>query len=206
MYNKYNRHSFIHQYFRTGLTFEHDWTEQQETHADSHKHRAWRKDVTSATTDNQRCKGASFPKLFQSAQNGNQNSCASFSRPEKKRRTERKRVEAAAAATDRNQTATFWCECWKRRILGQEGSRVDKVDARTVFQDFHLLCDITAFIWPMDLSLKLTHLYCFYGTHKYLTHGTKKKKKPWETPQYVAWLANMWNYGWTALRRAIFGE
>lgn len=69
-----------------------DWIETGNIHA----HTEWWKDMTSEATDNQRCKGASFPKLFQRTQNGNQNSCTSFSRPEKKKKEEKnreKRVE-----------------------------------------------------------------------------------------------------------------
>lgn len=65
------------------------WLDSDRKHTCTHTE--WWKDMTSAATDNQRCKGASFPKLFQRTQNGNQNSCASFSRPEKKKKEEKNR-------------------------------------------------------------------------------------------------------------------
>lgn len=148
--------------------------------------------MTSATTDNQRCKGASFPKLLQSAQNGNQNSCASFSQPEKKRQTERKRVEAVAATTDHNQTATFWCKHWKQRILDREGSRVDRVYTQTIFQN-HVLNDNTA--QPlMDLSLIITHykplMAIFYGTQNHF--NTWKKERNITICDIISKCAKLW--------------
>lgn len=64
------------------------WLDRQETY--THTHRMVEGyDISSHRQS--RCKGASFPKLFQRTQNGNQNSCASFSRPEKKKNKEKNR-------------------------------------------------------------------------------------------------------------------
>ncbi len=89
-----------------------DWIETGNRHA----HTEWWKDMTSEATDNQRCKGASFPKLFQRTQNGNQTPALPSpgqKRRKKKRRIERKDLRAWATA-DCKTNGRDWCKPSKK--------------------------------------------------------------------------------------------